>query len=208
MTELSSMIESAINDVYEGKPLLLVDSPNREDEGDFVIAAERATYQNLSFLLTHSSRMLCVPMQEERLHLLGLHPVVEQPTKKGSCSFYTPVDARDGDTGLGIEDRLAVLDALLYDPVSVHHHDSRLSIPGHTFPLRAHPEGLLGRQGHTEGSIALVELARLASAAVIAEAWDCERYRPLKGKYVSDFAREHAISVIAIDALLRYIQSK
>ena len=208
MTELSSMIERAIDDVYQGKPILLVDSPNREDEGDFVIAAECVTYQNIGFLLTHSSRMLCVSMQKERLHLLGLHPVVEQPTKKGSCSFYTPVDARNGDTGLGIEDRLAVLDALLYDPVSVHHHDSRLSIPGHTFPLCAHPEGLLGRQGHTEGSLTLVELAKLASAAVIAEAWDCERHRPLKGKYVGDFAREHAISVIAIDALLQYIQSK
>ena len=208
MTSMSLSLQRALDDVVQGNPIILVDHPDRENEGDFVLAAERANYHNLSFLFDHSSRLLCVPMPQKRLQFLGLSPVTDKPTKPGSCVFYTPVDARNGDTGLGIEDRLAVLDALLYDQVSVHHHDSRLSIPGHTFPLRAHPEGLLGRQGHTEGSIALVELAALSSAAVITEAWDCQRHRPLKGKYVSDFAREHAITVITIDALLQYMQSQ
>ena len=90
----SSSLEQAITDLRQGKPVILIDSSDRENEGDFVIAAERANQINMRLLLRYSTRMICVSMEEERLRFLGLEPVTRQPTKPGSCCFYTPVDAR------------------------------------------------------------------------------------------------------------------
>ena len=207
MTSMSSHLARAIEDVKVGKPVILVDSPDRENEGDFVVAAQYANTSNISFLFAYSSRMLCVPMLPERLEFLGLHPVTPQPTRRHACSFYTPVDPRSGNTGLGLEDRLLVIEGLLNDEVPVTHEHSRLAIPGHTFPLRVHPDGLLGRQGHTEGSVALMCFAGLYLGAVIAEVWNSEKHRPMDGKTVALFAREHQLSVVGIDELVAYQQS-
>ena len=204
MTKMSSQLTRAIEDVQQGKPLILVDSPDREDEGDFVIAAEYANSDNIGFLLTYSSRMLCVPMLPERLKFLGLQPVTRQTTKPHSCNFYTPVDPRHGSTGLRLEDRLMVIEGLLDDAVPVTDEHSRLAVPGHTFPLCVHPYGLLGRQGHTEGSVALMRFAGLYPGAVIAEVWDHETIGPLQGKKVLAFAQEHQLHVFSIDELVAY----
>ena len=173
MTFMSAALAQGLETLQGGNFVLLAEKV-RENEFDLVLPAQHATEEKLRFILRHGSGMVCVPMLEDRLHALGLKLIEEAPTKPGSCSFYTTVDPRYGGTGMSAKDKLQTITALLEDEVPITHPSSRLARPGHTFPLRTHIGGVLARAGHTEGSIALLDLADLHPIAVICELYDRE----------------------------------
>jgi len=197
--ELAS-VEAAIAALRRGEMVIVVDADDRENEGDLVIAAERATPAAVNFMATHGRGLICVPMLPERLAELGIPPMVAANTDPRGTAFHIGVDhgART-TTGISASDRAATIRALA-DPGS---SATDFTQPGHVFPLAAREGGVLRRAGHTEASIDLVRLAGGAPAAVICEiaAADGEMER-LPG--LVEFAREHGLEIVAIDDLIAY----
>jgi 3,4-dihydroxy 2-butanone 4-phosphate synthase/GTP cyclohydrolase II len=171
MTEEANMdekVERAVRALREGCFVVVSDAADREDEADLVLAAEHATADRLAFLVRHTSGIVCAPMSRERAERLGLPPMVEpgRNTEPHGTAFTVSVDAAAGtSTGISAADRAVTLRALA-DPAATPADFVR---PGHVFPLRAHPDGLRGRGGHTEASVELLRLAGLTPVAVICE---------------------------------------
>ena len=163
--ELSS-IEQALAALREGKPVLVADAADRENEGDAIIAAQYATEEWIAWMVNNTSGFLCVPMEEARANELEL-PVMTTTNRDPHKTNYTiTVDAANRvSTGISAEDR-ALAARLLADPDT---KPSDLIRPGHMMPLRAHPDGVLGRAGHTEATVDLMKLAGLEPVGVIGE---------------------------------------
>lgn len=159
-----------VNDIIaaigRGEMVILVDDADRENEGDLIIAAERATPEQLGFMLRHTSGIICISMLGERLDELDLPMMVSKNTDVRRTAFTISVDARDGTTtGISSADRARTVQALI-DPAST---PSDLARPGHMYPLRYEPGGVLKRAGHTEAAVDLATLAGLYPAGVLAE---------------------------------------
>ncbi len=149
-------IEAVLRDLRAGKPVIVVDDADRENEGDLIIAAEKATAENINFLVTYGRGMVCAPITHERAAKLGLNRMVLDNRESFKTDFTVTVDAAHGiTTGISAEDRAKTI-RLLANPKSV---PGDLVQPGHIFPLRAKAGGVLQRSGHTE---AAVDLARMA----------------------------------------------
>jgi 3,4-dihydroxy 2-butanone 4-phosphate synthase/GTP cyclohydrolase II len=159
-------IETALEELRQGRVIIVVDDEDRENEGDFMLAAEKATPELLNFLLREGRGVVCVPLTAERTKSLGLDSMVETNTSLHETSFTVSVDAIHGtSTGVSAADRAATVKALA-DPAT---HANDLAKPGHIFPLRAAEGGVLRRAGHTEAGIDLCRLAGLLPAAVLCE---------------------------------------
>lgn len=195
-------IEDAIEAIRAGQIVLVVDDEDRENEGDFVFSAEMATAEMLGFTIRHSSGVICVPMTGEDLDRLALPPMTAVNEDRKSTAYSVSVDAADIEaTGISAVDR-AMTARLLASPMTTPADFTR---PGHVFPLRAVPGGVLQRAGHTEASVDLCRLAGLRPAAVICEAVhddgtmmrapDCRR-----------FADEHGLLLVSISDLIAYIR--
>ncbi len=208
MTVMPDPLQYAVDALYRGKPILLLDDPDREGEGDFVLAAEHAVGH--PDRLRHHLRFgaeFCVAMpitHIERLLALPQHPYYG---KKDPCNSYERVDARTAHSGISAADRALAIEALLYDRVPISHPSSRLNTHGHTTPLGARPGGVLVRPGHTEGSLDLVLLADLHPAAVISEVKDLETGDPMKGDRLLSFARDLDLLVVPMQGLIAYKRS-
>jgi 3,4-dihydroxy-2-butanone 4-phosphate synthase len=152
-------IEEAIEEIRAGRMLVVVDDEDRENEGDLVMAADRITPEAINFMARYGRGLICVPMLGERLDELEIGLMVRDNTEPHGTAFTTTVDARRGvTTGISAYDRAVTIRALV-DPAS---RPEDLNRPGHIFPLRALPGGVLRRAGHTE---AAVDLARMAGSA-------------------------------------------
>jgi 3,4-dihydroxy 2-butanone 4-phosphate synthase/GTP cyclohydrolase II len=163
-----SPIENAIEDLKKGKMIILVDSEDRENEGDLVIAAEFATPEAINFMATYGKGLICVPMESDRIKELQLEPMVKDNTEKYRTAFTVSVDASSKHgvtTGISAYDRAKTVQVLI-DPNTT---SEDLVKPGHIFPLQAVPGGVIRRAGHTEASVDLCKLAGLKPAAVICE---------------------------------------
>ena len=159
-------IEEAIQDFREGKPVILVDDEDRENEGDLIIAAEKVTPEAVNFMVTHGRGLVCMPLTAQRLEELGLPMMVRDNTSRFSTAFTVSVDAARGTTtGVSAYDRAVTIKAIM-DPATT---PEDLARPGHLFPLRYQEGGVLVRAGQTEGSIDLAMLAGLYPAAVLCE---------------------------------------
>ena len=159
-------IEEAIQDFREGKPVILVDDEDRENEGDLIIAAEKVTPEAVNFMVTHGRGLVCMPLTAQRLQELGLPMMVRDNTSRFSTAFTVSVDAARGTTtGVSAYDRAVTIKAIM-DPATT---PEDLARPGHLFPLRYQEGGVLVRAGQTEGSIDLAMLAGLYPAAVLCE---------------------------------------
>ncbi len=159
-------IESVIEDLRLGKPVIVTDDADRENEGDLVIAAERATPEAINFMMKQARGLICVPITRERASALNLSGMVLDNRESFKTDFTVSVDAKEGvTTGISAHDRARTIQ-LLADPKA---HADDFVQPGHVFPLRAKPGGVLQRSGHTEASLDLVRLAGLQPAAVICE---------------------------------------
>src|SRR5258707_3579659 len=159
-------VEAAIEDVRAGKFVVVVDDPNRENEGDLVVAAQFATPEAINYMATHARGLICLCLTEERCDELGLRQMTEHNEAPLGTAFTVSVEAREGvTTGISAADRSRTIQVAI-DPKSTPHD---LVHPGHVFPLRARDGGVLRRAGQTEASVDLARLAGLYPAAVVCE---------------------------------------
>lgn len=157
-------VENALRDLKNGKMIILVDDEHRENEGDLVLAAQKAGIQTLNFMAQHARGLMCVPITSERALQLDLPFMTTEQDLHGTA-FTVSVDAKKGGTGISISDRLKTIHAL----ASSKTKPADVRKPGHIFPLVSREGGVLERAGHTEGSIDLLKLAGLEPTAVICE---------------------------------------
>ena len=160
-------ISEAITDIKKGKVVIVVDDENRENEGDFIAAAEMVTPEMINFMATHGRGLICAPLTEERCEDLGLSMMVKNNTVLHNTQFTVSVDliGQGCTTGISVHDRSKTIKALVDKTTKVHD----LGRPGHIFPLRAKEGGVLRRTGHTEASIDLARLACLQPAGILVE---------------------------------------
>lgn len=160
-------IEEAIEDIKKGKVIIVVDDENRENEGDFIAAAEMATPEMINFMATYGRGLICAPLTEERCEDLGLNMMVKNNTVLHNTQFTVSVDliGNGCTTGISVHDRAKTINALVAENTKVHD----LGRPGHIFPLRAKEGGVLRRTGHTEAAIDLARLAGLKPAGILVE---------------------------------------
>lgn len=193
-------IEAAIEAMKAGSMVVVVDDEDRENEGDLILAAEFATAQSIAFMLRYTSGMLCVGLQGERLDALELPLMVERNTDSMHTAYTITVDVKKGtSTGISAADRAATIAALV-DP-SVTAND--FSRPGHVFPLRAVPGGVLVRPGHTEAAVDLTTLAGLRPGGVLAEVVNDDGSMARRPE-LERFARKHGLPIISIADLVAY----
>jgi 3,4-dihydroxy 2-butanone 4-phosphate synthase/GTP cyclohydrolase II len=192
-------IEEAIKDIQEGKMVIIVDDEDRENEGDLVIAAEKANPDIINFMATHAKGLICVPMTGERLDQLEIQPMVVENTDNHETAFTVSVDYKSTSTGISAFERAATVAALI-DSAS-EPQDFRK--PGHIFPLRYKEGGVLRRTGHTEGSIDLAKLAGLYPAAVICEIMNDDGTMA-RTPQLCEFARKYNLKIITIADLIEY----
>lgn len=192
-------IEEAIEDIRNGRMVVVVDDEDRENEGDVIIAAEKVTPEAINFMATHARGLICVPMEGRRLDELELTPMVSQNTETMGTAFTVSVDAAEVTTGISAFERALTVKKLI-DPRT---RPEDLRRPGHIFPLRAKEDGVLRRAGHTEAAVDLARLAGLYPAGVI-----CEIMNPdgtmARVPQLYKFCQEHGLKLITIADLIKY----
>ncbi|MCG8604471.1 bifunctional 3,4-dihydroxy-2-butanone-4-phosphate synthase/GTP cyclohydrolase II [bacterium] len=193
-------IKDAIEDYRQGKILIVVDDEDRENEGDFIIAADKVTPEKINFLAKHGRGLICVPMTGERLDELDLHPMVNDNTEKLRTYFTVSVDAKKNTTtGISAFDRCETVKALI-DPQT---KPSDLAKPGHVFPLRARRGGVLVRAGHTEAVVDFARLSGLNEAGVLCEIMDDDG-RMARTPRLFQLAEKFNLRIITIRDLIEY----
>lgn len=193
-------IEDAVAQIRAGKMVIVVDDEARENEGDLIFAAEKVTPEHISFMVRYCSGIICVPMEGERLEELNLPLMAPDNSESMGTAFTISVDARDGTTtGISAEDRAKTIEVLL-DETSA---PGDLARPGHIFPLRYVPGGVLRRAGHTEASVDLARLAGLAPAGVVCEIVN-EDGSMARLPDLERFAERHDLVLISIADLIAY----
>jgi 3,4-dihydroxy 2-butanone 4-phosphate synthase/GTP cyclohydrolase II len=199
MGRMFNSIEEAIEDIREGKMLIVVDDEDRENEGDLVVAAEKASPEVINFMATHAKGLICVPMLGERLDELEIQPMVVENTDNHETAFTVSVDYKTTTTGISAYERAATIAGL----ISPEAKPSDFRKPGHIFPLRYKEGGVLRRAGHTEGSIDLARLAGLYPAAVICEIMSDDGTMA-RVPELMEFASKHQIKIVTIADLIEY----
>jgi 3,4-dihydroxy 2-butanone 4-phosphate synthase len=190
----------ALADMRQGRPVILVDDFDRENEADLIAAAETISVQTMALFIREGSGIVCLCLTENALARLELPQMVANNESCFQTAFTVTIDARDGiTTGVSAQDRVTTIRAAVEDDA----HPCDLVRPGHVFPLRAAPGGILARQGHTEGSVDLARMAGMKPAAVL-----CELTNPdgtmTKGDEVDQFARRHGLVMLSIAELVDY----
>lgn len=199
-------IENAIEEIKSGRMIILVDSEDRENEGDLVVAAEFADKEKINFMATFGRGLICMPMEAERLKKLGLNRMVDDFSlgDKHGTAFTVSVDAKHGtSTGISAQDRAITVQALL-DEKTV---SGDLMRPGHLFPLQAVPGGVLRRAGHTEAAVDLSKLSNLYPAGVICEIMNDDGTMA-RLPDLEKFAEKHGLNIYTIEDLIRYRRAK
>lgn len=193
-------IQEAVAEIKEGRFVVVVDDPDRENEGDLVMAAEKVTAEAINFMAKHGRGLICVPMEGSRLDELGLGPMVSQNEERMRTAFTVSVDAKEGiATGISAHDRARTVQVLA-DPAATA---ADLVRPGHVFPLRAKEGGVLIRAGHTEAALDLARLAGLRPAAVICEILH-EDGTMARLPELKSFSKQHGLKIITISDLIAY----
>lgn len=193
-----SSVEECIKDFKEGKMIIIVDDEDRENEGDLVIPAEKATGENINFMIKYAKGLLCAPVEEEIALKLGLNPMVEHNTDNHETAFTVSVDYIDTTTGISAFERAHTINKLVE---SNNPDDFRR--PGHVFPLIAKKRGVLERIGHTEASVDLSKLAGFKGAAAICEIIKDDGTMARRDDLI-EFSKEHNIKILTIESLIKY----
>jgi 3,4-dihydroxy 2-butanone 4-phosphate synthase/GTP cyclohydrolase II len=194
-------IESAIEDIRQGKVVIVVDDENRENEGDFIAAAEKVTPEMINFMATHGRGLICAPLTEERCNQLDLKMMVENNTVLHHTQFTVSVDllGHGCTTGISVHDRAKTIKALVDESTK----PSDLGRPGHIFPLRAKEGGVLRRTGHTEAAIDLARLAGLKPAGILVEILNEDGTMARLPELVK-VAERFDLKLISIEDLVKY----
>ena len=194
-------IEEAIEDIRQGKIIIVVDDEDRENEGDFLAAAEKVTPEMINFMATHGRGLICAPLTESRCKELGLHVMVTNNTDPMETAFTVSVDLRGNGvtTGISAADRAKTILALVNPETKPHD----LARPGHIFPLIAKQGGVLRRTGHTEAAIDFARLAGFKSAGVIVEIMN-EDGTMARLPQLVEVAKKFDLKLVSIEALVAY----
>jgi 3,4-dihydroxy 2-butanone 4-phosphate synthase / GTP cyclohydrolase II len=200
MNQVFDGVDRAIKDIAEGRPVVVVDDADRENEGDIILAASQATPELLAFMIRYTSGVICVPLPGAQLDRLHLPLMTSQNTEHMRTAFTLSVDAREGvTTGISAADRATTI-ARLIDPATTAQDLVR---PGHVFPLRYAEGGVLRRQGHTEAAVDLARLAGLPEAGVLAEVVNDDGTMARLPE-LREFATAHNLALISIEQLVEY----
>lgn len=198
--ETLRQIEQAIGHIKAGKMVIVIDDEQRENEGDLIMAASRATAENINFMVKEARGLICAPIAEDIADRLELVPMVIRNTEKTRTNFTVSVDVKRGTTtGISAADRSKTVRAL----ASFKTKPEDLLRPGHIFPLKAKKGGVLVRAGHTEAAIDLVTLAGLPPAAVICEIMK-DNGEMARLAELQEFAKKHRLKIISIRDLIAY----
>lgn len=194
-------IEDAIEDIRNGKMIIVVDDENRENEGDFIAAAEMVTPEMINFMATHGRGLICAPLTEERCNELDLNMMVENNTVLHHTQFTVSVDliGHGCTTGISVHDRAKTIKALVDKKTNA----AELGRPGHIFPLRAKKGGVLRRTGHTEAAIDLARLAGLQPAGILVEILN-EDGTMARLPELMEVAKKFDLKLISIEDLVKY----
>jgi 3,4-dihydroxy 2-butanone 4-phosphate synthase/GTP cyclohydrolase II len=193
-------VESVVADVRRGRMVIVVDDEDRENEGDLIMAAEHVTAQAINFMAKEGRGLICVPTTSDRLQQLGIERMVRQNREVFKTDFQVSVDAARGiTTGISAADRAETI-RIMADPTAV---PDDLVQPGHMFPLRARPGGVLQRAGHTEAAVDLVTLAGCRPIGVICEVMNDDGTMARLPQLVK-FARKHKLKLCTMASLIEY----
>ncbi|MDH3201601.1 MAG: 3,4-dihydroxy-2-butanone-4-phosphate synthase [Myxococcales bacterium] len=200
MTSAIERVVAALDDIRKGKMVIVVDDEDRENEGDVCMAAEKADADTINFMARHARGLICLSLTEDRIRQLELPMMVDDNRSSRATAFTVSVEARHGvTTGISAADRAHTILTAVDDDAG----PADLVSPGHVFPLKAVPGGVLQRTGHTEGSVDLARLAGLKPAGVICEIMKDDgsmaRYHDLV-----EFSKEHDLRLITIADLIQY----
>jgi 3,4-dihydroxy-2-butanone 4-phosphate synthase len=193
---MNKKVEKALESLKKGRPIVVVDDENREWEGDLVLAAETATKESLIFTMNHARGLMCLPMEGAILDRLEIPMMVTHSTDPLETPFTVSVDGVNTTTGMSVNDRIATIQTIL-DPNS---KPTDLIRPGHLFPLRAKPNLLKERQGHTEASVELVKLCGLTPVAIICEIMN-EDGTMKKGEQLELYAKVFDLDFISVEEI-------
>ncbi|MGE5492218.1 MAG: 3,4-dihydroxy-2-butanone-4-phosphate synthase [Actinomycetota bacterium] len=202
LAAVQTAVNDAIRAVRSGRAVALFDDNDREDECDLVIPAEVMDEAMMALFIRECSGIVCLCLDEARVRRLQLPPMVVSNESRFRTAFTVSIEARHGvSTGVSALDRLTTIRAAIADAAQ----PEDLVSPGHVFPLRAHPQGVLGRRGHTEGSVDLARLAGFKPAAVL-----CELMHPdgsmMRGRAARDFAKRRGFPILSIAQLAAFRQ--
>ena len=203
MPEGFSTIEAAVAAIRRGAVIVVVDAEDRENEGDFVCAAEKATPEVVNFMIRHGRGQVCMPILPETARRLGLPPMVETNSTPLGTAYTVPVDHKSARTGITAAERATTIAAIL-SPAS---EPADFVRPGHLFPLVAKEGGVLRRAGHTEAAVDLARMAGLEPAGVISEILDDTGNRADRDTLLR-IARAHGLEIISIEELIRYRRTR
>ncbi|WP_275440076.1 bifunctional 3,4-dihydroxy-2-butanone-4-phosphate synthase/GTP cyclohydrolase II [Paenibacillus sp. ACRRY] len=196
-------IEEAIYDLMRGKPVIVVDDEDRENEGDFIALAEKATPEVINFMITEGRGLVCVPITQQRADELNLKPMVQQNTDFHGTAFTVSVDHKDTTTGISAHERSITVKGLINPEAK----SSDFRKPGHMFPLIAKDGGVLRRAGHTEAAVDLAIMCGSYPAGVICEVIK-EDGTMARLPDLQEIARKHDLKLISIQDMIRYRNEK
>ncbi len=204
MKERFNSIESVIADLQKGRMVIVVDDADRENEGDLIMAAEFVSPEAVNFMIKHGRGLVCVPTTSERLQQLGIERMVRENRETFKTDFQISVDAARGvTTGISAADRAETI-RIMADPTAI---TEDLVQPGHVFPLRARPGGVLQRAGHTEAAVDLVKLADCRPIGVICEIMSDDGSMARLPELLK-FAKKHRLKICTIADLIEYRRTR
>src|SRR3978361_1532456 len=200
VTTRFATVEEAIDEIREGRMVVVVDDEDRENEGDLTIAAQFATPEAINFMATHARGLICLCLTEERAETLGLRPLTDHNEAPLGTAFTVSVEAREGvTTGISAADRSHTIQ------VAIHPDSSPRDLvqPGHVFPLKAKPGGVLERTGQTEAAVDLSRLAGLNPSGVICEVMN-EDGTMARVPDLVGYCEEHGLKMVTVSDLIAY----
>ena len=197
-----SKIEDAIEDIRQGKMIVVVDDEDRENEGDVIIAADKITPEAINFMATYARGLICMPIDGERLDALDIGPMVANNTDNHETAFTVSVDAYDTETGISAYERAQTVQAVLDSATK----PTGLRRPGHVFPLRSVEGGVLRRTGHTEAAVDMATLAGFSPAGEICEIMNDDGHMA-RVPDLMKFVEKHDLKLITITDLIKYRKS-
>ncbi|MED7819535.1 MULTISPECIES: 3,4-dihydroxy-2-butanone-4-phosphate synthase [unclassified Francisella] len=200
--QIKHNVENAINALKQGKPVVVLDDYDRENEGDLILPGQKATEENIAFMLKHTSGIICLSMDSTQATKLNLSPMVA--ADKNNSTFSTPftvtIEAKEGvTTGVSAKDRAHTIQVASNPNATA----DELARPGHIFPLIANDKGVLGRNGHTEAAVDLMKLSGFNSAGVLCELMNKDGSM-MKAQQLEEFAKKYGLPLLTIAELYQY----
>jgi 3,4-dihydroxy 2-butanone 4-phosphate synthase len=198
--DLEGRIAAALEATRAGIPVILLDDFDRENEADLIVAAEKLTNESMALMIRECSGIVCLCLTTDKVRALELPPMAAENGSKYGTPFTVSIEAREGvTTGVSAADRVTTIRAAIATDAKPHD----LVRPGHVFPLRANPAGVLGRAGHTEGSVDLAIMAGLQPASVLCELMN-EDGTMMRGETIERFARERGFPILTIAEMIEW----